>query len=229
MKPLYLLALPVLAAFAMVGCGGDESDSADKKTSDRSASGATAEAASETEGAGKGQYQVKSGVFVSGIDFMGEQTVTTYFDDYGAKQATVTVVEVMGTKSETVQITADGWVYSYDPEKKEGTKMKMLTSAGAAAAMPDIAALTDEMKKEMKFEELDTRTIAGKEATGMKLEAMGMPMKTWIWKGIPMRTEVEMGGKKPMVTEVKSVEVDVPVPAERFVVPADIKITEIGK
>ncbi|MBC8144911.1 MAG: hypothetical protein H7X80_04945 [bacterium] len=224
----YFFCVPILAALILVGCG--DNDGAKLKDGADSTNGTAIEASESSSDASpsKGPYKVKSGIVESVVDMMGEQHQTIYFDDFGAKQTMVTTMEIMGQKSETVQIHADGWTYSYDSQKKEGTKMKNPMGT-AGAAMPDISALTDDMKKEMKFVELDKRTIMGKETQGMQIEAMGMPVKVWSWEGIPMRTEVEMGGKQPMVTEVKKIEVDVAVPAERFTVPADIKITEVGK
>ena len=40
---------------------------------------------------------------------MGDQAQTIYFDDYGTKQTIVTSMEIMGQKSETIAITADGY------------------------------------------------------------------------------------------------------------------------
>lgn len=66
---------------------------------------------------------------------------------------------------------------------------------------------------------LEPRTIAGKEAAGAELEVMGMKTRAWTWSNIPMRTEIYMGGPEPMVTEVVSLRLGEPVPA-------DVTITE---
>ena len=226
MKQSLRLCLPLVASFVLVACGGDTAGDTAKLESPAT-DGAKSVTASSDAGASSGPYKVKSGIVESTVDMMGEQAQTIYFDDYGAKQTIVTDVEVMGHKSQTISITADGWSITYDPAKKEGTKVKVPAGAAAAGGLPNLAQFTDEMKKEYKVTELDSRTIAGKEAVGISMEAMGMPMKVWTWEGIPLRTEVEMGGKAPMVTEVKSLQVDVNVPADKFVVPADVKITEM--
>ena len=226
MKPSFRIYLPLAASLAIVACGGDTAGDTAKIDS-LGADGATSVAASNDSGASSRPYNVKSGIVESTVDMMSEQAQTIYFDEYGAKQTIVTDVEVMGHKSRTISITADGWSITYDPAKKEGTRVKIPAGAAAAGGLPNPAQFTDEMKKKYKVVELGSRTIAGKEAVGVSMEVMGTPMKVWTWEGIPLRTEIEMGGKAPMVTEVKNLQVDVDVPADKFVVPADVKITEM--
>lgn len=225
MKRTLQLFATGLAAVSLVACGGDGSAETETKStaakSDAAAVPATADAATE----GAKVYKVKSGIVEMTLDMMGPQKQTLYFDDYGARQAIVTSIEMMGQKSETISIIADGYNISYDPAKKEGTKIRSVTGT-AAGGVPNLDALTDEVKERYKLKEIDAQTIAGKEAQGYEMEAMGMPMKVWIWEGIPMRTEVSLGGEKPMVTTVENIQTDVEVPADRFVVPADIKLTE---
>jgi hypothetical protein len=55
-----------------------------------------------------------------------------------------------------------------------------------------------------------------------------MTMKGWIWETIPLRTEIDMGLKSPMVMEVTRLELGAEVPAEKFEIPADVVITEVG-
>ena len=233
MKTTALLCIPL--ALLLVSCGGgsgDETTPAGDATADAKvapASSGSDAASGDAAGEGARPFKVKSGIIESTLDLMGEQKQMTYFDDYGAKQSVVLTMDIMGTKSEKVTINADGWAIEYDPATKTGTKMRMMTPAGGIAGVPSIDALSESMKERYKFKEIESRTIAGKEAKGFQMEAMGMPVKAWTWEGIPLRAEVEMGKGKPMVTEVKKLEVDVPVPAERFAVPADVKLTEIGK
>lgn len=230
MKRSVLVFATALTAFSLAACGGD--DSSRSEASNDTAAGTTAGDAAQTSGADDAAataarpYKVKSGIVETTIDMMGEQKQTMYFDDYGTKQATVTAVEIMGQKSETISITADGWMITYDPAKKEGTKMKAGLAAGSSA-VPNIESLTADVKERYKLKETDARSIAGKDAKGFEMEAMGMPMKVWLWEGIPMRTEVSMGGKQPMVSEVKSIQTDVEIPADRFTVPADVKLKEM--
>jgi hypothetical protein len=55
---------------------------------------------------------------------------------------------------------------------------------------------------------------------------MGMPIKGWTWKGLPMLTMTRVGNG--MVTmKVVSLQEDAPVPAEKFAVPSDIQVQDI--
>lgn len=225
MRHSFLLFAAAVSAIALAACGDDGAKS--DAPADKGDSAAAVATTSESSTASAARpFKVKSGIVESTIDLMGEQKQTIYFDDYGTKQAIVTSMEMMGQKSESITINADGWTITYDPAKKEGTKRKAAIGA-TTSAVPDLSTLSDATKERYKLKEIENREIVGKDAEGYSMEAMGMPMKVWIWEGIPMRTEVTMSGDKAMVTEVKNLQVDVAVPADRFVVPADVKLTEM--
>lgn len=61
------------------------------------------------------------------------------------------------------------------------------------------------------------------------MDAMGMKVRGWVWENIPMRTETNLGGKEPMVTEVTRLELGAPVSADKFAVPDGVVITESGE
>ena len=178
----------------------------------------------------KGAYEVKSGIIEMKNSMMDGMKTTIYFDDYGAKQATESTMtmKMMGQeiKTDSWDIKADGWSTQYDAIKKTGSRFKMPAGMSAApAGMPDVKTMSEDMKKNMK--ELPEKTIAGKPAKGMQMKAMGMDMKSWSWKGIPLYTETDMsGGKgKPIIMEATSVK-EQDVPADKFKAPADVKIEE---
>lgn len=225
MKAHLIIVSAALAAMTLAACGGESATTDDTKAVTTGAAEAEATTAAATESTVPGPFKVKSGIVESTIDMMGEQKQTMYFDDFGRKQTLVTAMEIMGQKSESITINADGFTITYDPVKKEGTKRAM--PAGATASMvPNLESLTADVKERYKLKEIDDRSIAGKDAQGYEMEAMGMPMKVWLWEGVPMRTEVSLGGDKPMISEVTSLQTDVEIPADRFSVPADVKLTE---
>ncbi len=175
-------------------------------------------------------FPVKSGIIEWKSDMMGDITITLYFDDHGAKRATYTTtkVEIMRTThtSREVEIEADGWRINYDLDEKTGTRQKLssldaLTGFGSMAGMPDIPKNVTDIPG---VEELESRTYFGKEARGYAMEMMGMKVRAWTWEGIAFRTEMDMGGEEPVVVEVTRLELGVDVPADKFVVPADIVI-----
>jgi len=79
----------------------------------------------------------------------------------------------------------------------------------------------------MSVHDLPPKTIDGKVAKGYEMDAMGMKVQAWTWKGLMLYSETGLGAK-PIIIAAKSVQADVAVPADRFVVPADVKVTDIG-
>lgn len=187
------------------------------------------------------KYAAKSGVIESRTEGMGTVTTVTYFDDYGAREATYTTteMEVMGTSSTSreVLITADGWTTEYDPDARTGERWNLQASAAAApgalsqladllpagGASP-VAGAVGEAASSAK--ELEPRTIAGRQATGVAMEVAGTKMRIWQWEGLTMRSEMEMG-QTTVVTQVVRLDLGVPVPPDRFRVPEDVVITEL--
>jgi hypothetical protein len=232
---------------------GDAAASASAgSTASATAASASAEpvAPASTPGAGKHRYEVKSGIVEMSNSMINGMQQTLYFDDYGARQTNVTSMDMkalgQAIHSEHVTIDADGYHVMYDPQKKTGTRRKLVPGAAPTPGegMPpfDVANLTEEMKKQMKVETLPSKTIDGKTATGIYAETMGIKVRAWTWKGIPLYTEMDMGGMNlggsagaklpkakvaPIVISAKSVQVDVAIPAGRFTVPADVKITDM--
>ena len=177
-------------------------------------------------------YANKSGKVVYKVDFMGEQTQTLYWDDYGAKEARYTVVamEMLGekSKSETVDINFDGYKYHFDLEKKTGTKTKSYGSIGGGQGVPsDISKMAQKEIEKMKLVDLGTKEVLGKTCKGIQMEPMGMKMETWIWSNILLESKTWLSKDgSPMTMDASSLELDITVPPEIFKVPDDIKITE---
>ena len=168
----------------------------------------------------KGPFGIKSGIVEMTTDFMGDQKQTLYFDDYGRKQAlhTTTTVTMFGmtSTSTSIRIDADGKSTEIDVEKKTATRR---SAAAPVSSLPDAAQLTEKMKKDYKFEALPDREILGRKCQGFGVVMMGMPIKGWTWKGLPMLTMTRVGNG--MVTvKVVSLQEDVPVPAEKLILEA---------
>jgi uncharacterized lipoprotein YehR (DUF1307 family) len=178
-------------------------------------------------------YESKSGIIEYEVKFIGDQKQILYFDDYGKKEVkiTTTEIEMMGIKSklEEVEINADGYFTKYDVEKKTGTKMKSPGSLGSAQGFPgDLDNITKELMEQYKLKDLGKKEIAGKECKGFGMDIMGMGSEVWVWKNIPLYTKVYLTkDSEPMEIKAIKVEIDVPVPPEKFQVPADVKLTEM--
>jgi hypothetical protein len=175
----------------------------------------------------KGPFQIKSGIVEMTTDFMGDQKQTLYFDDYGRKQAvyTTTTVSMFGmtSTSHSATITADGKSIEIDVEKKTATRR---SASVPASSMPDVAQLTEKMKKEYKLEPLEEREILGRKCQGFSMVVMGMPIKGWTWKGLPMLTMTRIGNGMATV-KVVSIQEDVAVPPDKFAVPEGVQVKDI--
>jgi hypothetical protein len=177
-------------------------------------------------------YVNKSGKVVYKVDFMGEQIQTLYWDDYGAKEARYTLVEMemLGekSKSETVEINIEGYKYNFDLKKKTGTKSKSYGSIGGGKGIPsDISKLAQKEIEKMKLVDLGTKEVFGKTCKGIQMEPMGMKMEAWTWNNLLMESKTWLSKDgKPMTMNASSLDLDITVTPEVFKVPDDIKITE---
>jgi hypothetical protein len=216
MKTNKLIALALLSSATLLfSCKSKTSESA-----------ATLEnpAASETS-TPKGKYAIKSGIVQYKTEMMGMEVMQTLtFDDYGKKEATDVEMEMMGVKLHTVNLTKDGFIYNLDMVKKTGTKSPEINMANASI---DFENLTEEMVKEMELKKLGTEEFLGKTCEKMSIDnkKMGMKGTFLVYKGVALKSETDMGSMK-MNLLAEKFEENPTIPAEKFEVPADIKITE---
>jgi hypothetical protein len=213
MKSNKLVALAILSTATLLF-------SCKSKTSETSA---TSENPAATETATpKGKYAIKSGIVEYKTQMMGmdmKQTLT--FDDYGQKEATDMEADMMGVKIHTVTITKDGYIYTLDMEKKTGTKI--------SGKSPDIdfENLSEEMVKDMNLKKEGTEEYLGKTCEKMSIDYTKMKMKGTflVYKGVALKSDTDMGTMKMQLIGEKFVE-NAELPASKFEVPADVKITE---
>lgn len=174
----------------------------------------------------KGKYGIKSGIVQYKTEMMGMEVMQTLtFDDYGKKEATDVEMEMMGVKIHTVNLTKDGFIYNLDMVKKTGTKSPEVNIANASI---DFENLSEEMVKEMDLKKLGTEEFLGKTCEKMSIDNKKMSMKGTflVYKGIALKSETDMGSMK-MNLLAEKFEENPTLPAEKFEVPADIKIQEI--
>ena len=156
-------------------------------------------------------YGIKSGTYKTEMDMMGQTiTNTTYFDDYGALQATE--MNMMGM--EMTQITKDGKMYLVNKGEKSVQEMPAQQSI-------NYLNLTDEVVAKNKIKETGKETVAGKECTvyTAEISQMGQTAKATVsvWNGLVMKSSIDMGG---FAIEQKVVEVNEgPVDAALFEIP----------
>ena len=168
-------------------------------------------------------YTVKSGIVTMEMDMMGQKIVQEiYFDDYGAKQATVS--NFGGMKSRNIVV--DGETIMVNDE--EGTAMKMPMMGQRETV--NFSNLDEKAIKKYKVKELGTETVAGKECTKYEvtLFMMGQPQKqtVWVYKGITLRSvsKSDFGDMNQTATKIEE---NVEIPASMFTLPAGVKVEEM--
>jgi outer membrane lipoprotein-sorting protein len=222
MKKQFLNAIVILGlASFMTACSGGS------KNADGTGSDSTKTEKNDKADV-KGKYQIKSGIITFASETMGmSQNVTIYFDDYGNKECTETTGEMMGIKSHNLSLTKDGFMYSIDLTNKTGTKMKTNINAQKNKDI-DFSSLSEEMMKQMHIKKLGTETFLGKTCDKYSIDDPAMKMKgTYVvWNGISLKSEIDMSGIGIKLI-AKKIEENATIPADRFEVPKDIKITEI--
>ena len=220
-----------LCAFALLcaACGGASDrnpDDATHASSDTSSKKDTAAAPAPVVKDGK-RYGHKSGIITMKSSGIITATTTFYFDDYGEKMAAYNEIEHEAEGKKTtfrnVNLLDGESSILYDEANKLG--MKMPDRDGMIYYFPDFDEMSQAGRDSIGYQKLESRTILGKECAGHALKRNQFPIRVWMWEGIPLRTELH-GTAEPLVWEATSVEVDVPVAAEKFVLPAGIKMTE---
>lgn len=206
-----------IVAFAIV------LSSCNSKTSKQSAPAKenASETAKETT---KGKYSIKSGIVEYKTQMMGmdmKQVLT--FDDYGKKEVTEMLMDMMGTKMHSVILTKDGFVYNYDLEKKTGTKNPFY---GGGSSSIDFENLSEAMIKDMNLKKLGTEQYLGKTCQKMTIDYEKMKMKGsfLVYKGVALKMDADMGTMKMNLIGEKFVE-NPELPANKFEVPTDVVIT----
>jgi hypothetical protein len=174
----------------------------------------------------KGKYAIKSGIVQYKTEMMGMEVMQTLtFDDYGKKEATDVEMEMMGVKMHTVNLTKDGFIYNLDMVKKTGTKSPAVNLANSSI---DFENLSEELVKDMDLKKLGTEEFLGKTCEKMSIDYKKMSMKGTflVFKGVALKSETDMGSMK-MKLIAEKFEENTTIPAEKFEVPADIKIQDM--
>ena len=174
------------------------------------------------------RYEFKSGKVVYQSSGSMTGTETMYFDDYGMLEVKHTdmSMDMMGIKQEikTTVIMKDRWVYSIDEKTNTASKIENPVYTMFPNGV-DFEKVGEEMMKKMGGKKVGNETINGKDCEVWEIEKL--MSKVWIWKTIPIRTEMNMMGMN--ITQIAtSIEVDVTVPASEFKIPAGIKIKDMG-
>ena len=172
-------------------------------------------------------YEVKSGKITMEMDMMGQTMVQeVYFDDYGAKQATV--MDMQGQK--TRQITQDGSNIMIDDAAKTATKMPAMGMMGGGRSEINWSNLDEKTIKKNKIEETGEETVAGKTCKVYKYKVMMMGQAVsataCVYKGIVLKSSTstdfgEMGQKATKIEE------NITIDPSMFTIPEGVKVQEM--
>ena len=169
-------------------------------------------------------YGIKSGIIeysYSG-DKIGKGTL--YFDDYGMKSAMLEDAIKDGEKRKGWVVSFGDYQYMWDPDDPtEGMKLKnpMLTGI-KEASKGELESFTESMYSKMGFSKAPDETFLGKPCKAMKGD-MG---KVLTWNGILMLLDMKIMGTSSH-QEVTKIQTNVPVEAKYFVLPKNIKFSEM--
>ena len=171
-------------------------------------------------------YEVKSGIVTMEMDMMGRKIVQEiYFDDYGAKQATI--MEFQGKKMRAIDVKGENVMI--DDENKTATKMPALGMTNEKINFLD---KSEKNIRKNKIKELGTEIVAGKECTkySVAVFVMGQVLKqtVWVYKGITLKSSISTDFGEMVQIATNLVE-DVEIPAETFEMPEGIKIQQMSQ
>ncbi|HQV76940.1 MAG TPA: hypothetical protein PLJ42_01070 [Chitinophagales bacterium] len=161
---------------------------------------------------------------------MGTTKAKVYIDDNGKKfrMEAVTSISFGGKSMNTISnsLKLDEYVYTWSNMGKNGNKIKVNPSE-IDPNTTDFASLTEDMKKKFSLKEEGSETINGKNCTIYSFSAEKMQGKIWQWKGVPMKSEMNIMGQT-VTTTVTKVEENPTFPAGTFDVPSGITFIEMA-
>jgi hypothetical protein len=169
-------------------------------------------------------YSIKSGII--NYSYSGDKTGKgiLYFDDYGTKTALFMDAVKDGEFNRGWVVTYGDSQYMWDPDNQgEGMKLKNpLAGWIASASKGDIESFTESMYAKMGMEKSGTESFMGKECKVLK----GNMGKVLTWNGILMLLDLKMTGYSSH-EEVTSLKTNIPVDAKYFILPGNIKFSEM--
>lgn len=170
-------------------------------------------------------YEVKSGKVTMEMEMMGQAMVQDiYFDDYGAKQ--VTVSNFQGQKMRVLVIDGSN-VMVNDADK---TAVRMPAMGMGSENRINWLNLDEKTIKKNKIKEAGEEVVAGKTCKKYeyKVMMMGQPISAtaWVYKGITLKTSTKTDFGEMGQTATK-IEEDIKVDPAMFTIPEGVKIQDM--
>lgn len=170
-------------------------------------------------------YEVKSGQVTMEMEMMGQVMVQDiYFDDYGAKQATIS--NFQGQKMRILVIDGSN-VMVNDADK---TAVRMPAMGMGSENRINWLNLDEKTIKKNKIKEAGEEVVAGKTCKKYeyKVMMMGQPISAtaWVYKGITLKTstKTDFGDMGQTATKIEE---DIKVDPAMFTIPEGVKIQDM--
>lgn len=203
-------------AFILVSCGGKENKTTDSTDSTKTEEQVTSGNPDQIYGVEKGMVEYKM------VTMGMPTTMTMYWDNYGKKSYTQSTMDMMGMKTTTYMLNDGEFVYSWDGTTKEGTKVKVVESDNL-----NYNSMSKDMMDKYHMTKEASQEIQGKMCDVYKMEFEGTKSKTWVWKGIAIKSETTAMGMT-VTTEMTKMEEGASAPDGAFEVPKGIKFKEVS-
>jgi len=158
------------------------------------------------------------------MDMMGQKIVQElYFDDYGAKQATV--MNMQGQKMRSIQ--KDGSSIMINDADKTAMRMPAM---GMGQNTINFSALDEKTIKKNRIEEAGEEVIAGKTCKKYKYKVMMMGQAVnataWVYKGITLKSSMNTDFGEMGQTATK-IEEDITIEPSMFTIPEGVKVQDM--
>lgn len=165
------------------------------------------------------KYEFKTAIVKKEISMMGQKfEAITYVDDSGKKEA-----NEMSLANQNIRAISEGeTVISIDLNAKTANKTTLPEKP------INFLQLTPAIREKHKIKELGKEDVIGKPCQKYSLEItmMGQTcnVAVWVWKGLTLKTETVVNGTTIATETVTSIEENVTVPADKFVLPDGIVV-----
>lgn len=172
-------------------------------------------------------YEIKSGIITMEMEMMGRAIVQDiYFDDYGAKQATIS--NFQGKKMRGLEVKGENLMI----DDAENTAVKMPAMGGNSKDRINFLDKSDKNIRKNKIKELGTETLLGRECTkySVAIFMMGQVVKqtVWVYKGITLKSSIVTDFGE-MVQQATNLVEDIEIPASTFEVPEGLEIRSMNR
>ena len=167
------------------------------------------------------RYELKSGIIKYEAVTQGIKVETTsYFDDYGKKQAAVAVVNQGLVQTETKTLQFEDTIYQINVGMKMGQKV-------VSPEKPiNYLQLTPDVIEKYKIQELGTETVAGRQCTrySEQTSQMGQTVnvEVWVWKGIGLKTVMKLGDTEIVSQTATEIQENPTIDPEMFEIPEGV-------